>query len=354
MAYTRLKLSSAGGLLGLHFTPEELFIAHGHKRGRTYYLSALDVIDIRGHMLEGGDFNQFTLVPVLQQALTKHHIRTRRTVVSFPVKFPWIRVLEIPNMPDQDMARIVRLEVERLYLDSTVEKLIDFYPLNPQHDKSVNGTTPVLSCAIPRNSIVPYVDLVLAAKLELVGVDLVELNVLKLAALQVGDFGDGISLILNFNMQSTDLMLMEGGRLQLVRKVGQGKQQLRDMLSRKLAADSPLRRDLGRIDFNLPEEFLPLAAEYVTSLLGEIRRSIEFYLTDIKRAEGSVSKLVLVGSGYWPANLTKLLEMQLHLPMINLRFDHLQNVVCETAFATEFPACGVYAPVIGSVLKGVG
>jgi len=353
LAQTRLKVSSAGGLLGLHFTPEEVFIAVGQRRGRTHYLDALDVIDIRGHMLEGGDFNQLTLVPVIQQALNTHHIRTRRTVISFPVKFPWIRVIEIPNLPERDMGRIVRLEVERLYLDSTVEKLIDYFPLDPQREKPGVGTTPVLSCAIPRNAIAPYVDLVTAAKLDLVGVDLVELNVLKMAALQVGDFGEGITLVLNFNTQSTDLMLMESNRLQLVRKVGQGKQQLRELLHRKLPADSPLRRELWRVDFALPEEHLKLAVDYVTSLLGEIRRSIEFYLTDIKRAEGSVSKVVLVGSGYWPANLPQLLALQLHLPMVDLRFDHLPNVVCQTVFAPEFPACGVYAPVVGSVLKGV-
>ena len=44
------------------------------------------------------------------------------------MKFPWIRVIEVPNLPDREMARIVRLEVERLYLDSTVEKLIDLLP----------------------------------------------------------------------------------------------------------------------------------------------------------------------------------------------------------------------------------
>ena len=199
--------------------------------------------------------------------------------------------------------------------------------------KAAGGTTPVLSCAIPRNAVVPYVDLLAAAKLELAGIDLVELNVLRMAALQTGDFGDGITLLLSFNMQSTDLLLMEGNRLQLVRKVGQGKQQLRDLLYRKLPADSPCRRELGRVDFILPEEHVKLAVDYVAALLGEIRRSIEFYLTDIKRSEGNVSKVILAGSGYWPANLPAILALQLHLPLVDLRFDHLPNVVSQVVFA---------------------
>ncbi len=89
------------------------------------------------------------------------------------------------------------------------------------------------------------------------------------------------------------------------------------------------------------------------ALLGEIRRSIEFYLTDIKRAEGSVSKVILAGSGYWPGNLPEILAMQLHLPLIDLRFDNLNNVACQTSFPPNFPACGVFAPAIGSVLRGV-
>jgi Tfp pilus assembly PilM family ATPase len=341
---------AAGGLIGLHFTPEELFFASGQRQGRNFTVNALDVIDIRQHVLEGGDFNQTTLIPLLQQTLKKHHVTTRRAVISFPVKFPWIREIEVPSLPDKEMDKMVRLEVERLYLDSTVEKLIDYFPLEEKNKDG--GNIRVLSCAIPRNSIAPYTDLLANAKLELVGIDLVEVNVLKLAAMQGTSFDDGITLILNFNMQSTDLILMENNQVQLVRKVGQGKQQLRDILLRSLPSDSPLRRELQRIEFMLPAEYLSLATDYVSSLLGEIRRSIEFYLTDIKRAEGNVSKVVLAGSGYWPANLPAILALQLHLPMHDLRFDRMPNVSCAQSFPADFPACGVYAPVLGSVLRG--
>ena len=353
MATFNLEKLAAGGLIGLHFTPEELFIGHGVKRGRNFSVGSLDYIDIRAHTLEGGDFNVLTLVPILQQTLKQHRIKSRKTIITFPAKFPWIRVLDVPVVPEREMARIVRLEVERLYLDSSVEKLIDYYPLEPPRSRPPGGTTPVLSVAIPRNSIVPYVDLLGAAKLELVGIDLTEVNVLRLAAMQGVNFDDGITLILNFNMQSTDLMLMENNMLQLVRKVGQGKQQLRELLQRNLPTDSPLRRDLYSVDFQLPTEDLRLAGEHVSSLLGEIRRSIEFYLNDIKRAEGNVTKVVLAGSGYWPINLPAILGMQLHLPLIDLRFEHLPHVECLTSFGKDFPACGIFAPVIGSVLRGV-
>ena len=344
---------TSGGLLGLHFTPEELFVVVGHARGRNSYLTTLDILDIRQHGLEGGDFNQLTLAPFIQKTLKAHRVRTKRTVVSFPVKFPWIRVIEVPNMPDREMSRIVRLEVERLYLDSTVEKLIDYHVLGPPMDKGSGEVVPVLSCAIPRNSIAPYVDLVAAAKLEMVGIDLVELNVLKLASMTGARFDEGITLILNFNMQSIDLMLMEDDRLQLVRKVGQGKQQLREVLQRKLPPSSPLRHELESIEFELPIEHLPLTTDYVANLLGEIRRSIEFYITDIKREEGNVTKVILAGSGYWPVNLREVLQQQLKLELIDLRFDLLPNVTCQQTFAPNFPALGVYAPAVGSVIRGV-
>ena len=341
-----------GGLLGLHFTPEELFICVGNRKGRTSLVGAMEILDIRPHVLEGGEFNQLTLVPAIQQALRSLNIRTRRTVISFPVKFPWIRVIEVPNMSKREMSRIVRLEVERLYLDSTVEKLIDFHVLDRPGDKTSGENVSVVSCAIPRNSIASYVDIVMAAKLELVGIDLVELNVIKMASMNGVNFDDGITLILNFNMQSIDLMLMEDNRLQLVRKVGQGKQQLRDVLHRTLPQESPLRQELDRPDFILPQEYLGLAGDFVTNLLGEIRRSIEFYITDIKRAEGNVTKVMLAGSGYWPANLPQVLSMQLNLPLIDLHFDRLPNVECICEFNKDFPALGVYAPVVGSVLRG--
>ena len=325
---------------------------YGRMHGRDYMLSAFDCIDIRGYTLETGDYNVLTLAPLIQGALKRNQIPSRRAVVSFPVKFPWIRVLEVPQVAEREMSRIVRNEVERLYLDSTVEKLIDYFPIGTGRDKQA-GTISVLSCAIPRNSVAPYVELMQASRLDLVGIDLGEVNVLKLAALQGANFNDGITMVLNFNMQSTDLMLMEGDMLQLVRKVGQGKQQLREILGRYLPADSPLRKEMSRIDFLLPQEHLRITTEYVSALLGEIRRSIEFYLTDIKRAEGSVSKVILAGSGYWPGNLAEILALQLHLPLIDLRFDHMRNVACQTSFAPNFPACGVFAPAIGSVLREV-
>jgi Tfp pilus assembly PilM family ATPase len=352
LANNSLSRLASAGLLALHFTPEELFIGYGQRKGRNFRLRGLDCMDLRPHVIEGSDYNHTSLVPALHNALKKHHIRTRKTVISFPVKFPWIRVIEVPTVPDRELNRIVKLEVERLYLDSTVEKLIDFFPLAPSPGEVMSGSTRVLSVAIPRNTIAPYIDLLFAAKMDIVGIDLAEVSVLKLAAMQGVNFDDGITLILNFNMQSTDLMLMEKDRLQLVRKVGQGKQQLREILFRALHDDLALREELDNVDFVLPLDHLRLAGDYVANLLGEIRRSIEFYLTELKRAEGTVSKVVIAGSGYWPANLSQILQQQLHLPLIDLQFDMLPQVFCETAFKPAFPAASIYAPVVGSVLRG--
>jgi Tfp pilus assembly PilM family ATPase len=352
LANTSLSRYAASGLAALHFTPEELFIGYGQRKGRSFKLRGLDVIDLRPHVIEGNEYNHTSLVPAIHAALRKHGVKTRKVVISFPVKFPWIRVIEVPTVPDRELARIVRLEVERLYLDSTVEKLIDFYPLAPEPGETMSASTRVLSVAIPRNTIAPYVDLLFAAKLDIVGIDLAEVSVLKLAAMQGVNFDDGITLILNFNMQSTDLMLMEKDRLQLVRKVGQGKQQLREILLRALGDDPQLRAEMDNVDFVLPLEHMRLASDYVANLLGEIRRSIEFYLTELKRAEGTVSKVVIAGSGYWPANLSQILGQQLHLPLIDLQFDLLPAVTVETPFKEELPACSIYAPVVGSVVRG--
>ncbi|MDQ3024823.1 MAG: pilus assembly protein PilM [bacterium] len=354
MANNSLTRFANSGLLALHFTPEELFVGFGQRKGRSHRVRGLDVIDLRPHIIEGNEYNHSSLVPALGNVMRKNGIRTKRTVISFPVKFPWIRVLEVPTVPEREMGRIVRLEVERLYLDSTVEKLIDWFPLGTEsNDPASAGSTRVLSVAIPRNTIAPYVDLMFASKLDIVGIDLAEVSVLKLAALQGVNFDDGITLVLNFNMQSTDLMLMENDRLQLVRKVGQGKQQLREILSRALHDDPALLTEMENVDFVLPLEHMRLASDYVANLLGEIRRSIEFYLTELKRAEGNVSKVVIAGSGYWPANLSQMLGQQLQLPLIDLQFDMMPQVYCESEFKEAFPAASIYAPVVGSVLRGV-
>jgi Tfp pilus assembly PilM family ATPase len=342
----------SSGLLGFHFTPEELFVGLGQKKGRNFKISALDCIDLREHLIEGGDYNQFTLVPAINEVLKQNKVKTRRVVVSFPVKFPWIRVLDMPIVGEREMGRIVRLEVERLYLDSTVEKLVDHYPLEQATSSNTTGTVKVLSVAIPRNTIAPYVDLLLGGKFEIVGVDLAEVNALKLAAMQGVNFEDGITIVLNFNMQSTDLLLMEHNQLQLVRKVGQGKQQLREILQRVLPPDHSALTQLDNIDFMLPQELLGATTEYVSSLLGEIRRSIEFYLTELKRAEGNVSKVILAGSGFWPANLNQILSQQLSLPIIELKIDRMSHVALESKYGSDFPACAVFSPVVGSVLQG--
>ena len=193
-----MKRYASSGIIGLHFTQEELFLAHGQRTGQTFHVGSMDVIDITQHMLEGGEYNTLTLGPMIEEAVRSQRIKTRKAIISFPVKFPWIRVIDVPVMSQREMARIVRLEVERLYLDSTVEKLIDFFPLDDAKDKGPGGTMPVLSCAIPKNSVAPYIDLLEAANLELIGIDLVEVNVLKMAALQGVDFNDGITLIIYY------------------------------------------------------------------------------------------------------------------------------------------------------------
>lgn len=339
-------------MLGLHFTPEELFFGVCQRKGSDYELSALDCIDIRSFVLEGGEYDQPGLIPAIKEALKRNKVKTRKTVVSFPVKFPWLRTIEVPYGPSKEMDQIVKLEVERLYLDSTVEKLVDYHILVDNASIKAGESVNVLSCAIPRNVVVPYSELIHAAGLELVGIDLAEVSVLKMAGMQGIKFDEGITIILNINLESTDLMLMEDSVLQLVRKVGQGKRQLREVLERNLPADSPSRAQLNDLDFRLPSDMINMATDFVATMLGEIRRSIEFYLTDIKRAEGSVSKVILAGSGYWPSNLPEIMSMQLHLPLVDLRFDYLKNISVQTTFEPGFPALSVYAPVVGSILRG--
>lgn len=322
------------------------------RRGRALEFSAMECIDLREQVLEGGDYNQAALAPVIQQALRNHKVHTRKAVITFPVKFPWIRTIEVPRVPQREMDQIVRLEVERLYLDSTVEKLVDYFVLENQ-ENTAEDKTKVLSCAIPRNAVAPYIELLASANLDLVGIDLAEVSVLKLASLQGISMSDGITLILNFGMRSTDLMLIESNDLQLVRKISQGKSQLRERIKDEFAGDPTMLKAIEHPEFELPKEHISVSTEFVSGLLSEIRRSIEFYLTDIKRSEGNVTKVVLAGSGYWPANLQELLSQQLHLPLINLHFAQLPNVTVNSVFKPDFPALSVFAPAVGSVLKGV-
>ena len=354
MSLSTFKLNKylGSGLLGLHFTPEELFIGVCQRKGGDLALSALDCIDIRNYVLEGGEYDHLGLIPAINEAIKRHKIKTRKTVVSFPVKFPWLRTIEVPFGSRKEMDQIVKLEVERLYLDSTVEKLIDYHVLGDDRNAKVGETVNVLSCAIPRNVVVPYSEMINAAGLELVGIDLAEVSVLKMAGMQGVKFDEGITIILNVNLDSTDLMLMENNVLQLVRKVGQGKKHLRETLESHIPADSPVRDQLSSLEFRLPSDMTNMATDFVGTMLGEIRRSIEFYLTDIKRAEGSVTKVILAGSGYWPANLPEILSMQLHLPLVDLRFDYLKTIAVQTKFSAGFPALSVYAPVVGSIVRG--
>ena len=215
--------------------------------------------------------------------------------------------LNTPEGTKEEIEDHVLWEAEQYITFGADESMIDFHILG----ENEGGGKDTLVAAAKNEVIENYTDVVKAAKMQ---VKIVDLNVIALSNIfetivgsDIEEYSQG-TLLLDFGAQSTKIVVYKRGGPIFTKEVPIGGGLITEEIQRQMGVSYEEAEDLKTMpddNGNLPEEILNIINIQVDHQVAEIRKNINFYVT-----QGSAEKVsycfVTGGSSLLPGLIDKL------------------------------------------------
>ncbi len=270
-----------------------------------------------------------------------------------------VRPVELPAMPDEELAGALRFQAQELIPIPIEEAVFDFQVLEttPPVDEQDAGTSRVLLVAAHRDAVQRVVDAVRGAGLRVGAVDVVPLGLVRtLADVGLGDEA-GAEAIVSIGGGTTVIVVHEDGLPRFVRILGVGGRALTEAIARELDLPFETAESVKRQGDLAPDELGARARAAMErplhDLLDEVRGSIDYYRTQSGAAP--LRRVLVTGGTSRLSGLNERLGRLLGVQTEDAR-PRDRVVVGDIGFPPEeLPTLDPYLPVpIGLALGGIG
>jgi type IV pilus assembly protein PilM len=310
----------AGTLVGLDIGSNTVKVAEVTRAGRDFRVARAAVVPTPyGGVLEGAVANREALRDAISDAFNRAGIRNRRVNTALGGKAVVVREIQLPAMPDEELAQAVRFEAAR-YLPVAGENLAVDYHIIEKAKQGQRERAEVLLVAARRDVVDGYVSTLRQAR---VTPEVMEVTSFALMRVFRREASDGAILIADLGAESTEVVVVESGRLRLSRTVPVGG----NMLTRAVGAALDLEpgaaqavkeeKGVAPLGREVPDDpttarVAEAIAPVIGDILTEVRRSVEFFQS---RATGQqIRKVILVGGTARLPNLPALFADELGVP----------------------------------------
>lgn len=289
-------------------------------------------------------------------------IDTSRIAASIPVAHSYVRILNLPKMPEADLAEAVGLEAEQyvpvpnkdLYIEHHI--LEPFAPAQPK-PKAVGAnpttaapaTLQILMLAVPKRIIDSYMKLYSLLGLE---VDAIEPNMF--ANLRVAEYvcpSEKAKILIDFGAQSSDIAIYDNS-VRLTSTVATGGDHITDMIGRALKLDTKQANQLkihygigkSRWQAQLAEALQPILSNFAN----EVQKMMRYYAEHTEN-KSSIGQILVMGGG---ANMPGLADFLTHLTGVEVVVCNPWSKLIVKPLQPPSPSeTTIYATAIGLALK---
>lgn len=274
-ALARSMKSPRKRVLGIEFDTNTIRAVELLRRGRPIVVGSAAVGVPAGTISEDGAFDYDALVTALKVLLAELKPRTNHALFGLPPHCFTARVLNLPNMPEDEMRMVVQGELERLQVIEHGGEGFDFRPLSAP---DAHGEVPVLVTSARSDVLATLEKLGESLNLRIVGVEPVSLGMMRVAGQEVK--GDAAAIV-SVTEGRSDIGLVHQGSLVFYRRVSIGAS---DLLSEPTTPEPGEKRDAtiiaDRYD-SLAEEVMvggrQLNRLQAIGLVSEVQRSLEYH-----------------------------------------------------------------------------
>jgi Tfp pilus assembly protein PilN len=199
------------GIIGISIAPGRVFITQlKHVEGKWHIDKAVQAEISPESVRDGLIFNADKVAGAIKNALRDNDIKARQVIMGVSGIDTIMRTVEMPEMPKAEMKEALKVELDK-YMLSGEETIIDYYPV---------GKERVFFVALKKSIAVAILSLSEKAGLNLVGIDIFPLAVLRALSLGNVDLtSKNATLLVLVGDKKTDMGMVTGGVLAFSRSV---------------------------------------------------------------------------------------------------------------------------------------
>ena len=233
------------------------------------------------------------------------NVTTRSCGIAIPFASSLMAVIELPNLPQKQLAEMVPLEARRYIPVPIAEVALDWYVIPKDKDMEMDGlqssgetkqsqTVEVLIVALHNETIAKYKDIITRSFLEASFFEIEIFSTMR----SILDQETAPVLLVDMGAMSTKLYIVEKGILRSSHMINRGSQKITDEISKSLGISVTdaeyLKREkglLGEINGIAVKDVMALTLNYIFSEANQVVLAYQ------KKYNKNVSKVVLVGGG---------------------------------------------------------
>jgi len=349
---------------GLDISDLSLKIAKLEKTNEGLELVSFGESPIKFGLLKEGEIRkEKELAKTIKEALsqvTGEKIKERDVIASLPEEKAFLQVIQMPHIPEEDMASAVIYEAEN-YIPLPIEEVyLDSQIISPIENHLDHCD--VLIAALPKKIVDPYVNCLKLAGLRPRALEIESLSIAR--ALIENEKMDYPILIIDLGATRTSFIIYSGRSLRFTVSIPVSSHKFTEAISQTLKVDLQKAERL-KIEHGLKvgteegKEIFEALIPSLTDLTGQIKKYLDFYQTHtshehLSLKNGGLNKILLCGGGSNLEGLSDFLSRELKMtvefgnPWINI-LPKNQKIISKLPLAKSLS----FASALGLALRGV-
>lgn len=280
-------------------------------------LTNLGIVHIPDGVIRDGEVEDgVTLAESLKELWGMTGIKEKSVILGIANQRVIVRPIEIPYMEKEELDSALRFQVQEFIPISIEDAILDFDIIEEFMTAEEERMLTVLLAAAHKDMIQSFIEVLRAAGLMTAAIDLkafaIPRSLIPLGVLQAGyEEGEAVCLI-NVGAGMTNITILKDNIPRFARFLLRGGDDFVQIIVNRLELEWE-EADAIRRGRQVNEEANKILQQEIFNFVGEIRRSIDYYIAQTQ--ERTFSKVVLSGSGSVTANLFQEMSKGLRIPV---------------------------------------
>lgn len=306
-----------GVAIGLDISTNSIKVAEVTLGKGDPVLSNLGIVHIPDGVIRDGEVEDgVTLAEALKELWGKTGMKERSVALGVANQRVIVRPIELPYMEKEELDSALRFQVQEFIPIPIEDAILDFDIIEEFMTADEERMLTVLLVAAHKDMIQSFIEVLRAANLSLSAIDLKTFALprclVPIGVLKAGyEEGEALCLI-NVGAGMTNITILKDNIPRFARFLLRGgddfSRAVMNRLNMEFSEAEEIRR--GRI---VNEEALGVLQQEIFNFVGEIRRSVDYYIAQTQ--ERTFSKVLISGSGSVTVNLIQEMNKGLRIPV---------------------------------------
>lgn len=305
------------GCLGIDVGASLIKIVELELEDKRYKLVNYAIFPLEKYLLRGNSADDLgslkipteEMAEILQRCVKEAKFKARQVCISIPVRLSFSTLIDLPDMPDREVAAAIPFEARKYIPVPTSEVVLDWSVVNPLTKKPGRQ---VLLIAVPKEIVRDYGEMVQLAGLKLKAI---EGETFSLSRVLVGNDKSSIVLI-DAGARSVNISIIDGGHIRIIHNLEMGGLKVTHAIAKQMNLNpdeaEKIKKELstGQVSASQVSQIKGVVSSSVGIIAVEIKKIIESYQEKYNR---KIEKCIVVGGCVRLFGLTDYLTSKLSL-----------------------------------------